>query len=326
MPTSITSNAQLRPDLGGSLEEFNLEADRNGFIALQALPVIDVAEQAGVFGVIPVEELLRNADTARAPAAQYSRDTFEFTQDSFAVSEHGHEVVVDERLKNIYRHFFDAERVAARRARDVVLRNFERRAAAMLFNTSNFDHEAAEISWMPDNYSTATPIVDVENAVQDLWEACGLWANGIIIPRQTFRHLRNCEQVIDRLNGMGIRDIVPEKITPQMIGLVFDLPKVMVPGGTSNSAPEGQSAQFTSIWDKDKVMVGVFATSDDITEPCIGRTFHWSEDGSEIGCTIESYVDDSRRGEVVRARLDTQQKLIMTAAGRLITGVASSGE
>jgi len=321
MPTSKNSLATLRPDLGGSMEAFNLEADRAGFIALQVLPVFDVPEQSGTFGVIPVEELLRDASTERAPKSRYSRDDFEFEDESYAVSEHGHESPIDDRLTKMYHHYFDVEVIAARRARDKVLRNMEKRAAGALFNTGTFANAAAASAWTPANYGTCTPLVDVENAVQSLWSACGLWANGMIITRQTYRHLRNCEQVTERLNSHGIRDVVPEKVTPAMLALAFDIPNVMIAGGTKNTSKEGQAAGFGAIWNKNLVMVGVFATSNDIEEPCIGRTFHWSEDGSEIGCTIETYRDETIRGDIARARNDTQQKLIQTACGRLITGV-----
>ena len=67
MPSPSTSLATLRPELGGSMEAFDLAADRAGFIGLKLLPVFEAAEQSGSFGKIPLEELLKNRDTERAP-------------------------------------------------------------------------------------------------------------------------------------------------------------------------------------------------------------------------------------------------------------------
>ena len=59
MPSPSTALATLRPDLGGSFEEFDLAMDRQGFIATRVLPVLEVAKASGVFGKIPIEQLLK---------------------------------------------------------------------------------------------------------------------------------------------------------------------------------------------------------------------------------------------------------------------------
>jgi hypothetical protein len=319
MPNPTTSLATLRPDLGGSFMEFGLEADRLGFIGLQCLPPFDVPEAGGTFGSIPIEELLRNASVDRSAKSGYSRDDFEFEELSYAVKERGHESPVDDRLSRMYRNYFDAEQVAAARARDRVLRNQELRIAALLQATATFGNAAASVVW--STYATAVPITDVETAVQAFWAASGLWPNAIAIPRQAFRHARNCAQVVDRLNANGIRDTVPGKITAAQLALAFDLEHVFVAGSAKNTANEGQAASIAGIWDKTKVTVLRVATTPDIEEPCIGRTLHWSEDGSELGGTMETYRDETKRCDIVRCRHDVQEKVIYTAMGRIITGV-----
>ena len=59
MPNPSEALATQRPDLAQSLEEFDLEADRAGFIGLDILPVFEVDVQAGNFGIIPLEQLLQ---------------------------------------------------------------------------------------------------------------------------------------------------------------------------------------------------------------------------------------------------------------------------
>ena len=62
-------------------------------------------------------------------------------------------------------------------------------------------------------------------------------------------------------------------------------------------------------------------TSDDIEEPCIGRCFHWSEDGAEPGGTVEQYREERVRGEVIRVRHEVQEKILYVPTAHLITGV-----
>jgi hypothetical protein len=324
MPAPSSSLATLRPDLGGSLEEFSTAMDRLGFIGLRVLPVFEVAKQAGVFGKIPIEQLLANRDTERAPGSGYSRGQFQFTTDSYACEEHGAEEPVDDREAKMYADYFDAELVSTERARDVVLRNHERRVAAAVFNATTFTSQTTNVVEEWDDYDAATPIDNVETAVQAVWSRCGLWPNALIINRLVFRHLRQCEQIIDRIasSGAGMPTRAAD-ITAAQLAAVFDLPNIIVAGGAYNSATEGQDASISSIWSSEYAMVARIVGSNDIREPGLGRTFHWGEDGSSIGGTIESYRDETVRGDVIRCRHDVDEKLLVTEAAQLLDNVTT---
>lgn len=321
-----TSLATLRPDLAGSLMEFDVQADQQGFIGLRVLPVIDVGVQAGVFGRIPIEELLKNPETRRAPGTGYSRGTRKFTTDSYACQENGHEEVVDDREAEMYREYIDAEMVAATLARDVVLRAHEQRVRDLIFDPVSYTGATLTTSvndeW--DDYTNADPIADVEHAVQTQRALCGLWPNAIVMGRKVFRNLRLCEKVIEAVHSQGAGSSAKAgDITAEMIARCFDLPYVLVGGGVSNSSSEGVAAVLADIWDDEYVWVGRIASGRDIKEPCVGRTFHWSADGSSIGATIESYREESVRGEVIRARHDTHEKRLILECGHLLSNITS---
>ncbi len=96
MASPSSSLATLRPDLATFLE-FDLESEKAGYIATQVFPVVDVLSQAGVFGKIPIEQLLQQRETKRAPGSGYARGNFTFTTGTYACEEHGAEEVVDDR-------------------------------------------------------------------------------------------------------------------------------------------------------------------------------------------------------------------------------------
>lgn len=324
MPSPTTSLATLRPDLGGSLEEFPLAMDRQGFIGLEVLPVFEVPEQAGAFGRIPIEELLQNRDTERSPGSGYARGKFKFTPDSYVTAEHGAEEVVDDKLARMYRNYFDAELIAAQRARDIVLRNHERRAAAALFNATTFAAQLTTIVEEWDDAANADPIGDVEKAARAIWARTGLWPNALIINRTVFRNLRLCEQIIERIASSGAG--APTRAADINVGhlrSVFDLDKILVAGSAKNTAAEGQSVAVESIWSNEYAMVARVAMTQDIVEPCIGRTMHWGEDGSEIGAMIESYRSEEVRADVIRARHEVQNKILYVEAAQLLDNVTS---
>lgn len=326
MPSPSTSLATLRPDLAGSLTEFDLAMDRQGFIGLRVAPVLEVAKASGTYGVIPVEELLQNRDTFRAPGSGYSRGKFTFTTASFATDEHGAEETIDDRQAALYSQYFVAEQVHTARAYDAVLRNHEKRVASLVFNTSTFTGSslttAVGTPW--STIASATPVTDVEAACRKVWDNSGMWPNTLIINRHVFRYLRQCTQVKDLIaaSGAGFPNR-PQDITTAMLSAVFDLPKIIVAGGAKASQNEGQSATFANIWSNSYAMVCYTADSQDIQAPTLARTFHWAEDGSQIGGTVETYRDESVRGDVVRVRHDTDEKIVYTQLGHLLSNIAS---
>jgi hypothetical protein len=326
MPSPSTSLATLRPELAGSFEQFDLEMDRMGFIAQKVAPVIEVPKASGTFGKITLASLLQARNTARAPGSGYNRQRWEFTSDTYATSENGAEEVVDDREAQLYTDYFVAEQLAAKRALDVVLRNYEQRVADMVFNTTTWTGASltTAVSTPWSTVASATPITDVEAAVQKVYDNSGLKANALVIGWKTYRNLRNnttSGQIIDRIKYNGSSNTSQQGITLDVLAQAFDIEYIFVAGSSKNSASEGQAATVSQVWDNTKAMVCRVATSGDIKEPCIARTFHWAEDGSSIGGTVESYRDETIRGEVVRARMESSEKVMYAQAGHLLTNV-----
>ncbi len=316
--------ATYRPDLAGGLEQFDLVMDRNGFIGYQVLPVLEAGEAGGVFGKITLEQLLQNRDTRRAPASGYSRGNWQFTDENYATREYGAEEPIDDNESRVYRNYFDMEQVATARAYDATLRAAEIRCASTLFDTAVWNGAALSTAlatpW--SDVANATPIDNVEAAVLKVWEASGVWPNALVITRHVFRKLRHNAQIRDRIASSGAGESTKtRRVTVQQLCEVFDLDYIFVAGSAKNAANEGQPRSLQTIWDKSKAMVCRVATTDDLREPCIGRTFHWDGDDSEIGGYVETYRDETVRGDVVRVRHQVHEKVLYKEMGHLLTNV-----
>ena len=327
MPSPIGSLATQRPDLATFLE-FDLESERAGYIATQVLPVMSVASQAGNFGKIPLEQLLQQRETKRSPGAGYARGNWTFDKATYATEEHGAEEPVDDREAKMYAEYFDAEQVSTMRAFSSVLRNAEERVADSVFNATTWTGggltTAVINEWDSNHTANAVPITDVEAAVNKVYDGSGIWPNALIINRKVFRNLRNLDQIIDRIESAGAGNpSKPSDITEQMLAAVFDLDFVIVAGTSKNGAKEGQAASPTQIWSSEYAMVCRIATGNDMREPCVGRTFHWSNDGSSIGGTVESYRDEIIRGNVIRVRHDVDEVILYPEAGHLLSNVTT---
>lgn len=325
MPAPSTVPATLRPDLAAFFE-FDLEMERNGYVATKVLPVIETGLQSDNPGKVPLESLLFDADTSRASGGDYNRGNWTFDKFQYATSENGWEEPIDERDEQRYREILQVDLVAFARATSVIMRNQEKRVADLLFNTTTWNGASLTtgVSNEWDDADNATPIDDVEGAVKKVYEGSGLWANALVINRQVFRNLRNCKQIIDRINSAGAGNASkPSDITAAMLAQCFDLDHVIVAGASKNSANEGQSGTPAQIWSGEYASVARIATTGDMREPCVGRTFHWSGDGSSIGGTVEEYYWERSRSRIIRVRHETDEVIMYPQAAHLLSNITT---
>lgn len=325
MPSPSSALSTQRPDLAASFEEFSLAMNAAEFIGAQVMPVIEVAQQAGNFGKIPIEELLKARTTIRSPGGGYNRSDWKFEPATYSCEEHGAEEPVDDRTRKMYANYFDADMIATDRAWHDVLMNAEQRIAAAVFNATTWTGASLTTAitneW--DDVANATPLTDVEAAVQKVWTASGLWPNALILNRKVYRNLRNCAQLVDRVKYSGFMDTRVGNMTREAIAQCFDLKYIIVAGGAKNSAKEGQAATIAPVWSDEYVMVARVAETQDPREPCIGRTFHWKEDGSEIDGRVEQYRDESVRSDIFRVRHDVDEIVLYPQAGHLLSNATT---
>lgn len=310
-----SSIADFRPDLAGSLMEMDAAMGMHGYVGLRVAPPVNVSVMSGPFGVIPLEEMLKRKDTRRAPGAEYARIEGKFETKTFTCEEHGIEEAVDDRESKMYQDYFDSELLAARRAQELVVSNFERRIVTLADAVTG---AAAAAAWnLP---ATATPIVDVRTAVLAM-AANGVVANCIVIPWTRAQFLKDCAEIVDRIKYSGLQDPLKRSINADTLAAAFDLPYVLFAGAIHNTANEGQAASYADLWTVTRAIVCRIPETADHREPCWLRTFHYSEDGSAVGGVVETYRDETRRSDIVRCRMDTDELVVYSEAARAITDI-----
>jgi len=330
------SLATLRPDLSQSFESFDLEAQHAGFVGPKILPFTTVASQAGNYGLIPPEQMLIQREDVRAPGSSYNRGTSTFKALKYACLEHGVEEAVDDREAKMYANYFDAESFAARRARDTVLRNFESRVIAIATSSTNFIYATygntsaigsndlttaggGGVSWK--TIATADPATDIAKASNKMYAISGFKPNTMVVSFKKFWDLRRSTIIQSQIKYSGIDD--PKlgfEAAQTIFAQLFGVQNFLVAGAQYATNKQGQALSLGSLWPDGSVLLAKVATSQDFKEGCLGRTFHWEADGSSPNGTVESYRDESRRSNIIRVRMDTDEQVILNTAAYLITG------
>ena len=321
MPSPSTSIATLRNDLNAAHLQFDLASETAKFVWPRLLPVYQVNLASAPFPKVNLNQLLQTHTTARAPKAAYARGDWTFTSDTYTTKEHGWEEVIDDNQKAMYQDLFRIEAISALRAFDAVLRNAEIRVAAALFNASTYTPTSIVHEW--DDAPNAVPITDVKAKVQAIADATGIWPNALVINKAVAKNLATCAQIVDRLKFSGFHNPTQESITAAVLAEVFDLDHVIVGEAYKNTAGDGAAASLAPVWSGEYAWVGKIATTEDLEEPCIGRTFHWTEDGSELFGHVETYRDETRRGDIVRVRHQVDEKVLYAAVGGLFDNVTT---
>lgn len=336
---SAPSTAITRLDLSMSYGEFNLAASRRGFIGLQALPPVGVAKSSGDFGKISVEELLRPIeDTERPARGTYKRDDFEWGKDSYATAEHGVEETVDDRTIEQYDDVIRAEMIHTNRAVHRVLQAMENSIASTLFSATTFSGKTTAVGTPWTTQATATPIANIDAGIESVKGQLGENPNTLILSDWALQNLKRCDEVEDLLKYSGRDD-------PKNLGLLtglmelFDLEQILVGKSFKNTAAEGQSASFGRFWDATMALIcrvnndGMDGDLEN-PDPQVGRTIFrtggtggvplpGAMDDGEAALIVEEYREEHRRGGIIRARTEYQQKVLHTEAGHLLTAVTA---
>jgi len=318
-----TSAAVYRPDLGQAVMEYVEDASMQP-IGLQVMPLFPTAKQAASFPVIPKESLLSIPDTARAPRGRYNRGDWTYERGTFQTEEQGWEEPVDDAERALLEGEAPglADNVATKRAWGHIMRAQEKRIADMVFNATTFTTVTADVTNEWDDATNATPVADVNDAILTIRGNCGMLPNTLIIAYSTFLNLKNCDEIVDKLK-YTFPGIDLNRMTSEQLAAVFNIPKVLIGGSVYNSAGVGLDATIANLWDNEYAMLTRTASGNDITEPCIGRTFLWTEDSPQ-NPIVESYREDQSRSDIIRVRHHVDECLILSkdSSGTPVSNIA----
>ena len=328
MAHPISALTTLRPDLA-SFTQLDLEMQQRGYVGTRILPSFPVSTSGGVFSVIKLASLLAaaNADTKRTSTGGYNQGNWEWEVRNYATAENGWEEPIDEREANMYANYLNLEEVAAARAWEHVLNSLERRIIAATVGATVTAGRTSAATAVWTNKASATPIDDVITAQDAVWLRTGMWPRTVTMSRRAFRACRLTNQVVASLNSAGAgRASNQANITKEVLAELFDVDQVIVADSIRNTANAGQAAVLDSVFPETQCLVSISAKTNDFKEPCLGRTFNWGGDGSQIQGegmigVAETYEMPSTRKKMLRVRHETAEFILYPEAAQVITGV-----
>jgi hypothetical protein len=288
-----------RLDLGVASEEFSQKQE--DFIADLVMPVFRTQVKSGKFSTLKAESILQDTSADRAARGGYNRIHSKLADVSFACEEFGFEHAVDDSERTQFQSDFDADMIATKIVTLALMRQREKRAAALLFNGTTFATATyfldTAVTWA--TVATSTPIDDVVFAAEKVWANSGIWPNALIINRTNLSYLLRSAQIRAQFPGAPL---VTLDMLKSALASIFGLQKIIIAGAMRSTVDEGQTLAKGPVWSSSNAMVAyVPDDGQNLVEPAVGRTALWVPDSPSI-LTFEQYRENQVRGDVIRAR------------------------
>lgn len=311
--TSVT----LRRDLSIVAQEFDDRGAVKKLIAPYAAPVVRVEEASSTYPVMNREPFKKPVSTTRGEDGRYNRIVGVFGSASYACEDHGLEYPVDDRKAARYRTWLNAEMAGARILRWQILLAWERRVAA-LYAGAGFTNHNVGTAW--STVATANPVADIKAGADVLEDGCGCAREdlSLIIPRADFDELILTDQIRECVK-YTFPGIQPAMLNAEQIATILGLKRVVVARSSYDSKEEGIAESMSQVWTAGVIYLallaeprnpGQAATYESLEiEPSAARTLLWPADGAEDIPVMESYREEAVRGNVIRARDDTDEVL-----------------
>jgi len=335
------THAVIRHDLNAFVEEA-ARTDKLLF-AEKIFPVLPVDARAGIFPKIKIGdggELLKADSTLRGPTGTYNETTRKFDTDTYEALDRGMEERIDDVIVRDYAKFFDVEVLTSKLIMRTMKLDYEKRVFDAMgcgvdtgvqtnIWTNNIDATGTTSPYHTTNAVGTTAALDTSDYAilfMDMMKECtkrGEIPNTMVIGQNTWNHIRRTGKLNTFLFGSLGSGVGYKLVNEQDIAKHFRLQNVYIATQHHDTSKRNASgAVLKPIWNNDTIWVGD-VTGGEVSGGGAGRTFVWQKDGTGL-FTTETYRSEPRRGDMVRVRHHTAEKVINQNAGCL-ANFAGSG-
>lgn len=330
MPRMASGYTGPRKDLTGSFEQYPMWAAEQGYVGLSLFPRLEVTQDSGRYGVIPLEQIKKGGinpdDLARSDTGDYASLDYKLQHITYQTKEYGLNVPTDDREAARFSTYVDAEMQATNLARLTLMDAMEKRIVDMATDSAVYTGAsltgAVTASWKSAP-TTAVPLDDIINAMEKVLTNTGMKPNTICMGWRDLMYFKRCSTVLDSIKYN--QRATPEDISNDDIANYLGFSKVLIAGAFRNTTTAIDAAPALSrFWPSGKIWIGITANDGDSHRAVsAGRTHHWAGDGSQIQGAVEQYYSHEKRGSRLRTRHEIAPQVIYTNAAYILTGAAA---
>lgn len=312
----VNSAAVIRHDLNTFVEEA-AQADQY-YIGSKVLPILPSPVKSGIFPKISMSpgELLKSDSTKRGPSGTYNEVDRKISTDTFDCIDRGLEERIDDVFVRDMSRFLDVEVLTSKLITRMMMLDYEIRCANRLFDATTFTTTNSGVEYSESNLATIDFAADLMAAKERLTRKAVI-PNVAIMNDSMFNRIRRSAKLQTFLYGNIGAGTGYRLVNAQDIGAAFNVPMVYVAAATFDASKKGATnPALTQVWNSDYVWLGN-VQGGDFSAMGAGRTIVWTADSPSLFQT-ETYRSEPRRGDMVRVRHHTDEKVVDATAAELI--------
>jgi hypothetical protein len=284
------------------------------FIADLVFPVVPVSKDSGKYPEYTRDYWLRTEMKVRAYGAEHPRAGYPISYGTYATEQFSLEHAIPDEIAAAADNPIDLDRDGMEWLTQQMLLKRELSFASDFMATGIWaTDDAAATDW--DDYTDSDPIADVRTARRTIAQAIGRPANVMAMGLIVHDALINHPDVLERVKYSEAATM--ENVNAAMAA-VFGMEKYLVSEAIYASNAEGASESLSPIIDDDCLVCYANPTPG-LLSPSAGYTFVWP-DGGGAG-TIYRWRDERVESDVLRAKMQYDQKLVASAGGYFFSDI-----
>lgn len=289
------------------------------FIASQVFPTIPVNKQSDLYYTYVKGDWFRDEAQPRADGTQSAGTGYSLSTDSYACTVYAMHKDVGPQARANADDPIDLDRDATELVTQRLMVKQEREWTASYFVPGVWANDVTP-SNLWDNYTSGTPIEDVELGRTTMLSTTGYMPNTMVLGYEVFVALKHHPEFRELIKY--VRDDV---VTAQIMAKYFELDRILIAKAIFNSAAEGATDSFSFIHGKHALLCYV-EPSPGLMKPSAGYTFTWrgiSQGlGTNIGITREM-IPLTNGAERIEGQIAWDDKVVAADMGYFFESVVS---
>jgi len=292
--------------------------EMDSFVASRVFPTISVNKQSDKYFTYSQADFYRDQAKVRADGTESAGSGYSLSTDTYSSSVWALHKDIGDQVRANSDTPLDPDMDATRFLTHQMMIRQERDWATNYFTTSVWGNDST-----PSTLWDATgsdPIGDIQTGINTILSDTGYLANTLVLSYNAYKTLRNHPDFVDRYKYTSA-----DSITPELIGKVLDLPRVMVMKGVYNSAAEGATASYAQVGDKDALLCYV-APSAGLMTASAGYNFVWNGVGGGLGTSVavSKYRMDWLRADRLEIESAWDFKVVSSSLGYFFSNPVSA--
>lgn len=289
--------------LTAALGNISIAYKNDSFIASEIFPVVPVQKQSDKYFIYEKTDWFRNEAAMRAPGTRGPLVEYSLTSDTYSCQPIAAGTLVPDEIVDNADNPLQPMRDAVEYATQKVMLKAEVDVAADVFGNSVWSGSATPSTTWDDDASD--PLTDVEIGREYVVGLIGREPNVIVMGRNVWTDLRHHPDLLDRIKytSTGV-------MTPQLLGQLFGVQKLLIGNAIYDSAAEGATSSYSYVWGK-HLWIGFVPPNPGLMVPAAGYLFTWKNR------QVETYRLGPEKTEFVRVEWHYDSKVTAADAGYL---------